>query len=424
MYGDLSPLILLDNGLKLMLQHRPDHPGVYIRANVRMGSFDERLSRDKGICNLIERLCWRGNEKMSAKMVIDSSSIGGRLTGGGVGRAFTTYHTWCPTNEIGHALGLLDNVIFRPRMDADDLELEKRLAIMRIGAEDCDPVSHATQIALTNLYPKHRVAFGMLGTPETVNNMKVTRMRELVRGAHRPQTIVLGLSGNLPPFDQLETLLGNYAGGFVEKTRAANAIPLGREWGDSTPAHSSEETETWGYRDDWTTIIIFPVPSNLLNEDGRVMLSIACKLLGDGPTSVLRQKLMASLRTPLAYDIQADFEWLDDIAWIRIVIRSGGSRGADIAQAANNILTDVLGGRIKDDEMAAARAAVRADMMTMSADPEAKLALDMGWLSTDTNAWTPDMDIPWIDDIESDDIREFLRLLFGINPRSVCNIAR
>ena len=63
MYRDLSPLILLDNGLKLMLHHHPDQPGVHIRANVRMGSCDERLPRDKGICNLIERLCWRGSEK-------------------------------------------------------------------------------------------------------------------------------------------------------------------------------------------------------------------------------------------------------------------------------------------------------------------------------------------------------------------------
>ena len=422
MYKDLSPLILLDNGLKLMLHYHPELPGIHIRANVKMGSCDEPLPRDKGICNLIEKICWRGSDKMSTKKVSEVASIGGRFSGGSVHRALTTYHTWCPNDQFHKGLDLLDNIIFRPRMDAADLDLEKRLAIMRITADDCDPVTHATQMALRNLYPKHRVAFGMLGTPETVTNMKVTRMRELVRGSHRPQAMILGLSGNLPPLDQLEGILSRHAGGFVEKTRAANAIPLDRNWGDATIGESTRHQEIWGYQGDWTNVFLFPVPADVLREDGLIVLSIICKLVGSGINSLLWQKMISGPK-PTAHDVAADFEWLDGIAWVRIIIRSSGERDIDIPATLDYIEGHMVS-HIKDEQIEQARVAVHADMTVASTDPVAKLATDMEWLSLDTARWSPDLDLPWIGSVDFDDIRSTLDAIFIGGVHSVFSISR
>jgi len=345
MYLDLPDLLTLDNGLRIVLMPSNESPGIHVRADVLMGSCDERLARDKGVCHLIEGLVWRRTKDFTGHQVSGMADSAGNLTGGTVHGTHTSYRTWAPTDDrcsgFGRALDMLDSVIFRPELDASDLEAEKKLAIQRIADRDSDATSYSIQAARSRAFPKHGIGYSDIGTPETVLNMKITRLREYVRGYHRPQTTVLGLAGRLPNFGVLEEVLGDHATGFVNKTRAANAIPLGRSWGPATPSASDLATETWNDRGRSTVSAVIPLPDDMVSSDDHVGLTAACRFIGRGRRSWLHERLVSK---GIALTSDCGFERVPGAGWMWISVQTTHDKESSVIDAISEAASKVVDG--------------------------------------------------------------------------------
>lgn len=384
MYLDLPDRLMLDNGLRIVLIPSEAASGIHIRADVLMGSCDERLARDKGVCHLIEGLVWRRTKDFTGHQVADMAASAGGLTGGTVHGTHTSYRTWAPAEGSGRAFGraldMLDSVIFRPELDANDLEIEKSLAIQRIADRDSDARSYSIQAARARAFPKHGVGYSDIGTPETILNMKITRLREYVRGYHRPQTTILGLAGLLPSFEMLEEILGEHATGFVNKTRAANAIPLGRSWGPAIPAVGHLEVETWNDRGRSTVAAVIPLPDDLVSPDEHVGLLAACRAIGRGRRSWLHERLVTK---GIAFTTDCGFERVPGAGWMWMVVQTTDERESAVIEAISNAVSRVVDGQNRwNDGVDVIRRSLIADLRSRT-DAEWIMGSTMNAISTD-----------------------------------------
>lgn len=417
MYLDLPDQLLLDNGLRLIITPSECSNGVHVRADVLMGSCDERLARDKGVCHLIGGLVWRGTKDFPNQRVAEMAASAGGLTGSVVHGTHTSYTTWSPMDDgcrsLEAALSLLDSVIFRPNLDVDDLEIEKKLAAQRISDRNSDARSYSVQAAKARTFPKHGVGYSEIGTLETVLNMKITRLREYVRGYHRPQTVVLGLSGRLPNFERIESVLGDHATGFVNKTRAANAIPLGRSWGPAVPVDVSPAHETWSDRGQSTVSAVVPLPDDMTTPQDHVSLMAAARAVGQGRRSWLHERLVSK---GAALTVDCGFERVPGAGWLWIVVQTTNAKEQSVVDGLVGICDQFIDHPTRwSEHLDTARTSLLAEMRSRS---------DAEWLMNATmDAESTDGAIPDINDrieiareMDGRSFGEFVSRLGARNP--------
>lgn len=268
----------LDNGLSLIAIHDPSVHGVYCSVDVQVGSCDEQLDRDRGICHILEHMVWRGTKDYDEDQIIRMISGNGGTSNACTGRHFTSYSGWTRSKHLGDMLAVLDSVVFRPEIDRDLLETEKTVILEEISKLNSDPSNVAYKKAVAGLFPNHNIKYPIGGTEESVSSMKATRIREYMRSYHRPQAMILGMCGNLPSIDEWSDILHERAHGLSRKTRAANAIEIPRDFGDKTPI-SSEVIDSEEWENISSSIIQRAFPINI--EDSSKLERISGSILSD-----------------------------------------------------------------------------------------------------------------------------------------------
>lgn len=257
----------LTNGLVLIWERKPWMKGVFCQSFVRLGSCDEDYEPDqglcdKGLCHLLEHVLFRGSKDYSGEEIIRRTVDLGGTFDAYTDRHVTSYHGWATSENLPLLLDTMDSMIFRSEIDLKSLE-EERVSVMgEVELLDSDPFNAARNASLHLLYPGHNVKFPVVGTMESVGEIRATRIREIIRGFHKPQNAVLCLSGSLPGDIEIEDMIYQYARGFSHRTRAANSEDVERNFGDPTPliAHADVESVIPEIGNEFATVLSVPVP--------------------------------------------------------------------------------------------------------------------------------------------------------------------
>lgn len=257
----------LTNGLVLVLERKPWMRGAVCQSFVRLGSCDEDYEPDKGLCDkglchLLEHTLFRGSKDYGGEEILGRTVGLGGTFDAYTDRHVTSYHGWAPPGNLPVLLETMDSMIFRSSIDLKSLEEERASVIGEIENLDADPFNAARDASLRILYPNHSVRFPVYGTIESVNEIRATRIREIIRGFHKPQNAVLCLSGSLPDDIEIEDMVYQYARGFSHRTRAANSEDVERNYGDPTPlaSHADAKDVIPEIGDEFATVLSVPVP--------------------------------------------------------------------------------------------------------------------------------------------------------------------
>jgi len=104
----------LSNGLTLINVRQPWHSGIHCNAIVKVGSCDEQLERDKGICHFIEHMMFRGSEDYTEENITKMINGKGGFYNAATSYIYTNYYIWTQQKYFGESIAILDNLIFRP----------------------------------------------------------------------------------------------------------------------------------------------------------------------------------------------------------------------------------------------------------------------------------------------------------------------
>jgi len=409
MMNDGVQFYTLDNGLSLIVIPDPHVHGVYCRVDVQVGSCDEQLDRDRGICHLLEHMVWRGTKDYDEDQIIRMMSGSGGYSNAMTSHHYSCYNGWTRTSNLGDMLAVLDSIIFRPEIDRDTLETEKVVVLEEIAKSESDPSDVAYDRAIKSLYPRHNFRHPILGTKTSVAGMKATRIREYMRSYHRPQAMILGLCGDLPDLDDWCEILHERAHGLSRKTRAANAIEIPRDFGKPIPIlDEGSGEEEWDKISSSFIERMFPIESREMSKLERVSLGVLQRVMGGGEYSMMFTRIRRE--RGLSYLCGAFMSSTLDVGTLATYAYTRRQNVQEVEDITSDVVTRIVHGNFSDDTFRMAKNDALGGMERMMNAPSTMLGYYVG------SQHDPDESRRMLPD-------ETLRVLDGVTKKDVVAVA-
>lgn len=213
---------LLDNGIRVITQRRPDVRSVAVGVWIDQGSARES-SESAGVSHLMEHLVFKGTERRSAhEIALSLESLGGSLDAYTT-REHTSYQAYVLDEHLPVALDILADLVLHPRLDPADLELEKDVVIEEIAGVEDMPDDLIFDLHGAKFWDGHPYGRPILGTRETVRALGIDDLRSLHAEQYQGRNIVLGCVGNIEHDEVLNRLTELF--GEVDPGSASPEIP-------------------------------------------------------------------------------------------------------------------------------------------------------------------------------------------------------
>jgi predicted Zn-dependent peptidase len=282
---------VLPNGLTVLSEPYPGVRSIAIGAWVRAASMHEQRE-EMGVSHMLEHLVFKGTTNRSAKEIASAlESLGGSLDAY-TAREHTCFQARVLDEHLPQAADVIADLVFRPAMRADDLNLERKVVLEEIAMVEDSPDDIVFEMHNEALWGAHPYGYSILGTRDTVESMKIDTVRALHARAYHPSQVVVAASGNIQHADLLAEL----------ERSGWNDIPAGAakrlEVAKPVTAPVSERHIA---RDSQQTHLVFGSSTVAHADPRRYPLMLIDTLLGGGMSSRLFQRIREELG--LAYSV-------------------------------------------------------------------------------------------------------------------------
>ena len=202
---------LLDNGIRVVTERRPDVRSAAVGVWIEQGSAHE-TPESGGVSHLMEHLVFKGTEHRTAhEIALSLESLGGSLDAYTT-REHTSYHAHVLDEHLPVALDVLADLVLHPRLDPADLELEKDVVIEEIAGVEDTPDDLIFDLHGAEFWNGHTYGRPILGTRETVKAFEIDELRSLHSERYGGRNIVLGCVGNIEHDEVVDRLTELFGG--------------------------------------------------------------------------------------------------------------------------------------------------------------------------------------------------------------------
>jgi len=340
----------LENGLRILVEEVPQSRSVSVGLWVRAGSRDDP-SDAPGIAHFIEHLAFKGTARRDAARISrEIDAVGGHLNAA-TGKESTFYYADVPADGLPTAVDVLADLVFAPRFDADQIELERNVVLEEIRGHLDDPEQTAYDLFAAGLWNDgHALSRPVLGSPEAITAVSRAQITAHHERCYRPENAVVVACGAVNPaalVEQVRSLLGVAVNG--GETPAQRA----------TPAFHAERLHH--ERATGQTHVYFGLAGPNSSNDDRFPLEVVNSVLGYGPSS----RLFRSIREDrgLAYAVASNLTCYSDCGlWLTYA----GVAPQTVSSVADLVSTEFERLRsepIPEDELELAKAKLRGHLI-------------------------------------------------------------
>ncbi len=269
----------LANGVEVLTESLPGVRSAAVGVWVRHGSAHE-TAEHMGASHLLEHMVFKGTEQRSAREIaLALESLGGSLDAY-TSREQTSFQARVLDEHLPQALDVLADLVRSPRLDEEDLVLERDVVLEEISMVEDTPDDLVFELHGARLWGSHPYGHSILGTRETVGDMTAATLRDLHREAYRGENLVVAAAGNVEHeqvVDRVEALFGDLA-------------PATRQSLPSVPQASPEGEERIN-RPGAQSHLVFGTAIPGHSDPVRYALVILSAALGGGMSSRLFQRI-------------------------------------------------------------------------------------------------------------------------------------
>lgn len=201
-YSSLDPPTIrtLPNGLKVVLQKVPVFNSCALNVTVNTGSVDED-SCVNGISHFIEHIVFKGTKTRTALQISEGAEELGADLNAFTSEELTAFHAVGLGEFSPLLLELLLDIVFNPRLDENDIEMEKGPIIQEIKMYKDNPQQRTIFLLSELMFKDHPYGRPILGSIDTVSSLNKDKLQERLNKLYVPQNIVLSVSGNFDEDD-------------------------------------------------------------------------------------------------------------------------------------------------------------------------------------------------------------------------------
>ena len=202
---------VLPNGLRIAAEVDPEAHSAAMGFFVRTGARDEE-TQDMGVSHFLEHMMFKGTESRSGEQVDrDFDDLGGRHNAYTSGE-MTAFHVHCLPEHLAPASDILADIM-RPSLRESDFDDEKNVILEEIAMYEDQPFWRLYERASEIYYGDHPLSHRVLGTADSIKNLKCDRMKSYFNQRYSADNTVVSMAGNLD-FDamvkQLEDACGHW----------------------------------------------------------------------------------------------------------------------------------------------------------------------------------------------------------------------
>ncbi len=278
------------NGLRVFYDCRPDSRSATVGIWVASGSKNEN-DRNNGISHFIEHILFKGSKNRTGFEIAEGMDEIGASYNAYTTKEYTYFYVKALDYQLMKATDLLFDLFKNPRLDENDIETEKGVILEEIAMCEDDPSEKCFDVAENGIYEGSGLAYEILGTKETVSNMKKEDFLSYMDTYYVPERTVIGVSGNFKE-EEIEEKIQEYFG--AEKN-TDNPIKTEKE-----PFTPDVRTLT---KDVEQTHILMSFKGIPVEHKDLYPLQICSFVLGLGPSSMLGRRIREELG--LVYGIES-----------------------------------------------------------------------------------------------------------------------
>lgn len=213
---------VLDNGLRVIAEVNDQAHSVASGFFVKAGSRDE-ATEVAGVSHFLEHMVFKGTPRRDALAVNRDFDRVGAKHNAQTSEEDTFYHVTCLPEYLPQAFDVLSDIL-RPNLNEEDFETEKQVIIEEIRMYLDNPMSVAYEAAKAAHFGPHPLGQSILGTVESITDLKVDQMRQYFAQRYSPSNIVLAFAGKTD-WDQVVALAKQHCGGWEGGQITRQAVP-------------------------------------------------------------------------------------------------------------------------------------------------------------------------------------------------------
>lgn len=195
--------VVLNNGLKLIMEKRSSVKTVAISVAVRVGTINENKGNN-GIAHFVEHMLFVGTKKRSYNEIMNYIQSHGGSFGGLTQRTYTKYNVNIIDTSAERGIEILFDMIANSVFDKDAVERERGVIIEEINQQCYDQPFILTQVAFEEELNKgNSLGFSILGKEMVIRNISRDELYSFYRKYYVPKNITISVVGNID-YNQIE----------------------------------------------------------------------------------------------------------------------------------------------------------------------------------------------------------------------------
>jgi predicted Zn-dependent peptidase len=291
----------LSNGLTIIGECDPSAHTASVGFFVKTGARDEAAAT-MGVSHFLEHMMFKGTTRRTAEQINREFDAMGAKSNAYTSSEMTVFYGSVLPDRLSQGLDVLQDMM-RPALRQADFDTEKAVILEEIAMYEDDPAFRLYERAIEEHYAGHTLAYRVLGTKETITELKRDSMQAYFDQRYSADNTVVALSGKVD-FDlavkQIEASCGHWAKtGAVRQYVEPKLVAREFEMRDAKVSRA--------YR-----VMLSAGPS--ADDPRRYAAFVAAQLLGGSDNSRLHWAL---IETGLAEEADTAFEPKDGIGDIR-----------------------------------------------------------------------------------------------------------
>ena len=285
-------LITLENGLRVFFNPNDSLRSAIAGVWVASGSRYEN-EKNNGISHFTEHIVFKGSNTRSGFEIAEGMDEIGAYVNAYTTKEYTFYYTKALDYQIEKAADILFDMITNPRLDENDIETEKGVILEEISMCEDDPSDVCYEINEKSIFSQSGLAFEILGSRESVQNLKKEDFLSYLSQIYLPERTVIGIGGKYDEEAMLKKVK-EYFGNLENKNNPLtySDIPFNKAY--TLKNMPTEQTH-----------IMICMPGVPIEHEDLYALQICMFILGTGTSSMLNQRIREQLG--LVYSVEA---WL------------------------------------------------------------------------------------------------------------------
>lgn len=193
----------LPNGLTIVSEHIPSVRSISLGVWIKTGTrFEEK--EHNGVAHFLEHMMFKGTKRRSPRQIVRSiESLGGQMNAF-TGKEQTCYHVEILDEHLPRAVEVLADILHNSTFPEKEFEKERLVILDEIQSLEDTPDEMIHDYFVEKLYPEHGLGYPILGTPDTVENMRREDMLHFFRTYYTAPNMVIVAAGNISHEQLLE----------------------------------------------------------------------------------------------------------------------------------------------------------------------------------------------------------------------------